>query len=90
MTETPFRKKCEILADLWLNYRNDQNFQDFIQYNDLALPFAYGVANNILEVSADSQIPYFVDEAWRLLLEGLGIEDFGFDSLDDLLSIESE
>lgn len=88
LTETPFNKRCEILADLWLNYRNDQNFEDFINYNDLALPFAYGVANHLLEnISADSQVANFIDEAWRLLLEGLGIEDFGFDNLDDLLGI---
>jgi hypothetical protein len=84
---TSFSKRCEILADLWLNYKNDEQFQDFINYNDLALPFAYAVANNILDISVETQIEYFIDEAWRLLLEGLGLEDFGFDDLDGLLGL---
>ena len=27
--------KAEILAELWLNYRDDINFEDFISYNEL-------------------------------------------------------
>jgi len=84
---TSFDKRCEILADIWLNHRNDKELKDFVEFNDLALPFAYAVAKNILDSSVKDQIEYYIDEAWRLLLEGLGLEDFGFDDLDSILGL---
>jgi hypothetical protein len=81
---TTFSNKTIILADLWLNYRDDEEFQDFIEYNDLGLPLAYAYANGILTELSD-KAEMFVDEAWNLLLAGMEIEDTGFETLDDLL-----
>lgn len=82
---TDFSYKCEILADLWLNYRDDEQFSDYVSYNDLGLPLAYAVANGIVETN--SILEGFVDEAFDLLLAGLGIEeDSGFTTLDEILS----
>ena len=86
--ETAFEQRCQILADLWIRYRNDENFQDFISYNDLALPFAYAITNNFIEVANATLLKSFIDEAWGLLLTGMNIEDTGFDNLDHLLSAE--
>ncbi len=86
MTETTFDKRCEILADLWLNYRDDVNFSDFIEYNDLGLPLAYAISTNIVE-KTDKAIS-FINEAWDLLLTGLQQEDTGFESLSQLLMLE--
>lgn len=80
---TPFSDQCVILADLWLNYRDDENFLDFIEYNDIGLPLAYAVANKVAEVNELGQ--QLIEETFDLLLSGLGIEDTGFESLDDLL-----
>lgn len=88
MTEqisTPFSNKAEILADLWLNYRADEEFQDFVEYNDLGLPLAYAIANDI--VSSTPTAEKFVNETFELLLAGLEVEDTGFDNLDDLLGL---
>lgn len=81
---TTFENKSSILADLWLNYKDDENFQDFIEYNDLGLPLAYCVANGIIETTAKATS--FIEEAFALLLDGLGQEDTGYDNLDNLLS----
>lgn len=77
--------KAYILADLWLNYRDDEQFLDFIEYNDIGLPLAYMVSNNIVETTklADE----FITETFDLLLSGLGIEDDDFETLDDMLDI---
>jgi hypothetical protein len=84
--ETPFENKCEILAQLWLEYRNDAEFEDFIAYNDLGLPLAYAISNGIVETSSMAEA--FVNEAFSLLLSGLEIdEDTGFDCLEDMLEI---
>ncbi len=84
MNETTFTSKCEILADLWLNYRDDSEFGDFITYCDLALPLAYAYANAIITERTE-QATNFINEAWALLLNGLGIEDAEFATLDDVL-----
>jgi hypothetical protein len=84
---TPFSKKCEILGDLWLEYRQDESFQDFFEYSDLGVPIAYGIQNKLIE-KLTSEGTRIVEESFRLLLAGLSVEDTGFDSLEDLLEID--
>ena len=80
---TKFKIKCEILSDIWLNYRDDPNYEDFISYNDLGLPLAYAISSGI--VAKTDKAKEFIEEAWVLLLAGLEIEeDTGFEDLDDL------
>jgi hypothetical protein len=81
---TPYSNKCEILAELWLNYRNDEDFQDFTEYNDLGLPLAYAIANDIVKSTEMAQ--RFIEETFDLLLAGMNLEDTGFDTMDDILS----
>lgn len=90
MTEqTTFQDKASILADLWLNYRNDAEFADFIEYNDIGLPLAYAIANDIVVTTPTAT--NFVEETFSLLLEGLNVEeDTGFETLDDLLESVEE
>jgi hypothetical protein len=73
-----------ILADLWLNYRDDELFEDFVEYNDLGLPLAYVLANDIVQTTDLAE--KFVNETFDLLIAGLGIEDTGFENLDQILS----
>jgi hypothetical protein len=84
MTTKP-SDQAAILADLWLNYRQDEEFLDFVEYNDIGLPLAYMIANNIVQTNAMAD--KFIEETFDLLLSGLGIEDEGFESLDELLDI---
>jgi hypothetical protein len=85
---TPYSSKCAILAELWLNYRVDEEFSDFIEYNDLGLPIAYAISNNI--VKSMPMAEQFINETFDLLLVGVGIEDTGFESLEDILSLAEE
>jgi len=80
---TTFENKCLILADIWLNYRDDEQFEDFIQYNDMGLPLAYALSEQIVKGTELST--KFVEETFDLLLSGLGVEDEAWVSLDDLL-----
>jgi hypothetical protein len=80
---TTFENKCLILADLWLNFRDDEQFEDFIQYNDMGLPLAYALSEGVVKGTELSN--KFIDETFDLLLSGLGTEDEGWISLDDLL-----
>lgn len=83
---TTFSNKTLILSDLWLNYRDEEQFKDFVAYNDLGLPLAYAIANNVVEATPVAE--KFINETFDLLLAGLGVEDTGFELLDDLLDLE--
>lgn len=83
-TSTTYSDKLAILADLWLNYRDDELFEDFVEYNDLGLPLAYVLANDIVQTTDLAE--KFVNETFDLLIAGLGIEDTGFENLDQILS----
>jgi hypothetical protein len=85
ITTTPFSSKCSILGELWLSYRSEEEFEDFIDYNDLGLPIAYAIANDI--VKSTDLAKAFVEETFDLLLASLGVEDEGWENLDEMLSI---
>lgn len=84
-TPTTYFSKASILADLWLNYRNDEDFLDFIEYNDIGLPLAYAIANDIVKSTDIAE--RFINETFELFISGLGIEDTGFETLDDVLAL---
>jgi hypothetical protein len=67
-----------------LNYRLDTEFQDFIDYNDIGLPLAYCIANDIV-ISTDIS-ERFINETFELFISGLELEDTGFETLDDILA----
>ena len=85
--KTSFQKKCEILSDLWEDYRDDEDFKDFFEYNDLGVPMAYGLVAKLIEKLTPDGVRY-IEDSFRLLLEGLETEDTGFDSLSELLAVD--
>lgn len=87
MAGTPLTTKTEILAELWLNYRDDPEFTDFVEYNDLGLPLAYAILQGIVNTSVSAES--FIEETFNLLLAALDIpEDLGYNDLYDLLGGE--
>ena len=82
MSITTQENKAGILSELWLGYKNDQNFEDFFSYNDLGLPLAYAISSGIVKATELSN--RFIDETFSLLLASLEIEDEGYDGLDDI------
>lgn len=79
---TTFENKCGILGELWMSYRADPEFQDFISYNDLGLPLGFLVSENL--VRPNDLAKNMVDETFDLLLAAMSIEDEGFESLEDV------
>ena len=86
MSDTPtnhFSKKCEILADLWLNHRSDNELEDFIEYNDIGLPLAYAFAEDLAKPTEIGT--RFVEETYDLLVKALEIpEDYDYESLEEM------
>lgn len=85
--ETTIDNKLSILSQLWIDYRDDQEFTDFIEYNDLGLPLAYAISSKIVDITPSAE--KFINETFDLLLVGLDVEDVGFDSLEELLEAGS-
>ena len=84
MSETSFETRCDILSDLWIEYKEEPQFRDFISYNDLGLPLSFLISESL--VTPNDKAIMMVNETFVLLLRSLEIEeDTGFDSLDDLL-----
>jgi hypothetical protein len=81
---TPFDKQCDILAELWLNYRDEEQFRDFIEYNDVGMPLSY-LSHSKLAIATDEG-KMMIGETWSVLLESLSLTDTGFDTLGDLLA----
>jgi hypothetical protein len=69
-----YKTKCTILADLWMNYREDKEFEDFIDYNDLGLPMAYMLYEGLVaEITEAGQI--YINETFNLLITALNINE---------------
>lgn len=86
--ETSFETKAQILAELWIDYRKDPEFKEFIEYNDLGLPLAYSISEAIVENTALAE--KYILETFDLLLAGLGLEDDNFENLDEILGAVEE
>ena len=81
---TPFEKRCEILADLWMYNRTESKLKDFVEYNDVGLPAAWIVDEQL--ATPEPPLKLLITETFDLLLAALEFkEDLGFDSIDDML-----
>ena len=88
MIVTDFNNVCEILGKLYSVYKEDEEFKYFIEFNDLGLPLAYFVAENLCEVSDDGA--RYITETWALFLAGLNLEDSGWSDLDEVFESAEE
>ena len=82
---TDFFSICNILGVLYANYKDDLNFKDFIEFNDLGLPLAYLIDNELCEPT-DKGVEY-VRETWTLFLDSLQIQDIGFENFDAVMAL---
>ena len=80
---TPIEKQTEILAELWMNYRDEEYFKDFFVYADLGFPLAYLLTQNV--VTRNDETDKFIGDTWEMLLGLVALEDTGFDELSELL-----
>lgn len=82
--ETSFTNKIQILGSFYLNYRDEKNVRDFIEFNDLGLPLALLVGEGLAEITEEGT--QYIEETWRLLLAMFEIQDTGFENLEQLLN----
>ena len=80
---TSIENQITILSDVWMSCRDEVEYQDFIEYCDIALPLAYCIETSIVERSERADL--FFEEAFQLLLDLLEIEDTGYLNFDAML-----
>lgn len=82
---TPIETQTEILAELWMDYRTEPYFAEFVEYADLGLPLAYIITSGI--VKANDQTNKFIEDTWNVFLGICGHnEDTGFEDLAEMLA----
>lgn len=67
-----FTNQVGILSDLWINFRQEEEFEDFIEYNDIGLPLAYFIHTELVNPSDQAKV--FVEETFNLLCAALGLD----------------
>jgi hypothetical protein len=70
---TPFSNRVAILAELWMDFREEPGYTDLMEYGDLGFPLAYAIYNEIVKPTELAE--KYIDELWDLLLAGLDLED---------------
>ncbi len=86
---TDFSKRCEILSDLWMNYRDDEAMSDFVEYNDLGLPLAYMIHTD-LATATDAGVLY-INETFNLFCAALELDmEANYESLQQMLMMNGD
>jgi hypothetical protein len=65
-----------------MNYRDDEEFMDFIEYNDLGLPLAHFISDGIVSTSPLAQ--QYIEETFNLFIAALDLEDTEFATLEEV------
>lgn len=81
---TDYASKIDILNDLWINYSEAEEFQDFIEMNDLGLPLAHFISNGIVESTPLAE--ELINQSFGWLMDLFEIEDSGFKSFQEILT----
>lgn len=83
-TNTPFSKRCEIISDLWIKYGDEPDLDDFVSYNDLGLVLGFAINEDIVKTTKVAE--GYVNETFDLFLEAMGLDDTGFETVEQILA----
>ncbi len=76
-----YADKTGILGQLWIDFREDDNFSVFMEYNDIGLPLSYVVAEGLVPGLTPLGEDY-VDETIEMFFKLLDISEQEVDLLD--------
>jgi len=80
---TPFETQCEILSDMWLNYRTDEAVSEMFEYFDLGFPLAYAYNESLIKLEPSAKV--LIEDTFSAVVVAFGHEDdTGFETLSDL------
>lgn len=74
--------KAGIIGQLWIEFRNDEDFTAFMEYNDLGCPLAYMVAEGLIkELSPVGE--EMLEETFKMFLQLINITEEDVDALPE-------
>jgi len=80
--EISLADKTNILGQLWIEYRKDENFKRFFEYNDIGLPMAYQFAQGLIrELSPEGE--KMINETFAMFLDVMEMQESDFEVLPD-------
>ena len=79
--DAAFEAMCAKLAEVWLDHRDNEAFQELLAYADLGFPLAYAIDTGMVEASPTAVA--LICDTYRLLL-GLPVLD---QTIDDSITI---
>lgn len=75
--------KAGILGQLWIEFRNDEDFEAFMEYNDIGCPMAYMVAEGLVkELSPVGE--EMLQETFKMLITLLETTEEELDALPEI------
>ena len=77
-----FVDKAEILAELWLAFKEDEDFSTFVNYNDIGLPLANAQTYSLVTGTTTLGENYILDTA-KMFFDLLEITEAEVDALTD-------
>jgi hypothetical protein len=78
-----FADKTGILGQLWIDFRDDDNFTAFMEYNDIGVPMAYYVAEGLVTGLTPLGEQY-VEESIDMMFKLLDITEAEVDELHEI------
>jgi len=78
-----YADKTGLLGQLWIDYREDENFSLFMEYNDIGLPLSYVVAEGLVPELTKLGEDY-VDETLEMFFKLLEISEQEVELLDKI------
>lgn len=78
-----FADKTGILAQLWIDFREDDNFKAFMEYNDIGVPMAYYVAEGLVNGLTDLGEQY-IEESIEMMFKLLDITEEEVEGLHEI------
>ena len=73
--------KTGILGSLWIQFRDDEEFETFMEYNDIGLPLAYYTAEGIVKELSPLGEQY-INETFDMFSQALNITEEEIDGLE--------
>ena len=80
---TDFETICKILSEMHIAYTEEDDYVEFVEFNDLGVPLAYFINEGLATASKEGKEK--VLETWELLMKVGNKKDTGFTELAEVL-----
>jgi hypothetical protein len=77
-----FADKTGILGQLWIDFREDEKFSAFMEYNDIGVPMAYFIAEGLVNPTPLGE--QYVEETLDMMFTLLEITQEEVDELSEI------